>query len=181
MISSGVVEGFSGKAKLTGRKAHGLRSPQGIAIAMFHPMGYPARAENIPPILLRRLFQKAVSATEKRAPKLQKPRLVRLEQHACQPGIAQWADVTAEDYGGPTQVCEQAPHDRTQHDCIESTQSCIVACESTSQFHPVLPSPWPATREQDHKVAARVAVGFRRVGWVGWVGCHRGGSIKPAL
>jgi len=27
MISSGVVEGFSGKAKLTGRKAYGLRTP----------------------------------------------------------------------------------------------------------------------------------------------------------
>jgi len=39
MISSGVVEGFSGKAKLTGRKAYGLRTPQGIAIDLFHPMG----------------------------------------------------------------------------------------------------------------------------------------------
>jgi len=38
MISSGVVEEFSGKAKLTGRKAYGLKTPQGIAIAMFHPM-----------------------------------------------------------------------------------------------------------------------------------------------
>ena len=40
MIPSGVDEGFSGKAKLTGRKAYGLRTPQGIAIALFHPMGY---------------------------------------------------------------------------------------------------------------------------------------------
>ena len=40
MISSGVDEGFNGKAKLTRRKAHGLRTPQGIAIAMFHPMSY---------------------------------------------------------------------------------------------------------------------------------------------
>jgi len=40
MISSGVVEGFSGKAKPTGRKAYGSRTPQGIEIAMFHPMGY---------------------------------------------------------------------------------------------------------------------------------------------
>jgi len=40
MISSGVVEGLSGKAKLTGRKAYGLRTPQGIETAMFHPMGY---------------------------------------------------------------------------------------------------------------------------------------------
>ena len=38
VISSGVVEGFSGKAKLTGRKAYGLRTPQGIEIALFHPM-----------------------------------------------------------------------------------------------------------------------------------------------
>jgi len=30
MISSGVDEGFSGKAKLTGRKAYGLRTPHGI-------------------------------------------------------------------------------------------------------------------------------------------------------
>jgi len=45
VISSGVVEGFSGKAKLTGRKAYGLRTPQGIEIAMFHPMAkpYPSR------------------------------------------------------------------------------------------------------------------------------------------
>ena len=41
MISSGVVEGFSGKAKMTGRKASGLRTPQGIEIALFHPMGKP--------------------------------------------------------------------------------------------------------------------------------------------
>jgi len=40
MISSGVDEGFSGKAKLTGRKVYGLRTPQGIEIALFHPMGY---------------------------------------------------------------------------------------------------------------------------------------------
>ena len=40
MISSGVVEGFSGKAKLTARKAYGLRTPQGLEIALFHPMGY---------------------------------------------------------------------------------------------------------------------------------------------
>jgi len=39
MISSGVVEGRSGKAKLTGRKAYGSRTPQGIAITLFHVMG----------------------------------------------------------------------------------------------------------------------------------------------
>jgi len=40
MISSGVDEDFSGKAKLTGRKAYGLRTPQGLEIALFHPIGY---------------------------------------------------------------------------------------------------------------------------------------------
>ena len=40
VISSGVVEGFNGKAKLTGRKAYGVRTLQGLEIAMFHPMGY---------------------------------------------------------------------------------------------------------------------------------------------
>jgi len=42
MISAGVVEGFSGKAKLTARKAYGLRTPQGIEFALFYPM------ENLP-------------------------------------------------------------------------------------------------------------------------------------
>jgi len=54
MISSGVDEGFSGKAKLTGRKAYGSRTPQGIKIALLHVMGYPTRAETYPQILLRR-------------------------------------------------------------------------------------------------------------------------------
>jgi len=40
VISSGVVKEFSGKAKLTGRKAYGLRTPQGLEIALFHRMGY---------------------------------------------------------------------------------------------------------------------------------------------
>jgi len=40
MISSGVVEGFSGRAKLTGKKAYELRTPQGIEIGLFHPMGH---------------------------------------------------------------------------------------------------------------------------------------------
>ena len=61
MISSGVVEEFSGKAKLTARKAYGLRTPQGIEIAMLHVMGYPARAENIPPILPGSLLRRAAS------------------------------------------------------------------------------------------------------------------------
>ena len=45
-----------GKAKLTARKAYGLRTPQGIEIVLFHPMRNPARAENIPHILLRMTF-----------------------------------------------------------------------------------------------------------------------------
>jgi hypothetical protein len=35
-ISSGVVEGFNGKVKLTTRKAFGFRTAQGIEIALFH-------------------------------------------------------------------------------------------------------------------------------------------------
>jgi transposase len=38
-ISSGVVEGFNGKAKLTTRKAFGFRTPQGIEIALYHVLG----------------------------------------------------------------------------------------------------------------------------------------------
>jgi len=38
MISSSVDEGFNGKAKLTTRKAYGLKTPQGIELALFHPM-----------------------------------------------------------------------------------------------------------------------------------------------
>ena len=38
-ISSGVVEGFNGKAKLTTRKAYGFRTAQGIEFALFHTMG----------------------------------------------------------------------------------------------------------------------------------------------
>ena len=44
MVSSGVDEGFSGKAKLTARKAYGLKTPQGIEIPLFHGIGNPARA-----------------------------------------------------------------------------------------------------------------------------------------
>jgi len=39
VISSDVVEGLNGKAKLTCRKAYGETTPQGITIALFHPMG----------------------------------------------------------------------------------------------------------------------------------------------
>jgi len=39
VISSGVVEELNGKAKLTCRKAYGLRTPQDIEIALFPPMG----------------------------------------------------------------------------------------------------------------------------------------------
>jgi transposase len=38
-ISSGVVESFNGKAKLTIRKAYGLRTTEGIKIALFHTLG----------------------------------------------------------------------------------------------------------------------------------------------
>jgi transposase len=38
-ISSGVVERFNGKAKLTTRKAFGFRTPKGIEIALFHVIG----------------------------------------------------------------------------------------------------------------------------------------------
>lgn len=38
-ISTGVFEGFNGKAKLTNRTAYGLRTPQGIGFALFHVMG----------------------------------------------------------------------------------------------------------------------------------------------
>ncbi|MBM4021376.1 MAG: transposase [Planctomycetes bacterium] len=38
-ISSGVVEGFSGTAKLTTSTAFGFRTPQGIEIALFHVLG----------------------------------------------------------------------------------------------------------------------------------------------
>ena len=38
-ISSGTVEGFNNKAKLTIRKAYGFRTEQGIQIALFHALG----------------------------------------------------------------------------------------------------------------------------------------------
>ena len=38
-ISSGVVEGFNNKAKLTIRKSYGFRTEQGIKIALFHALG----------------------------------------------------------------------------------------------------------------------------------------------
>ena len=38
-ISSGVVEGFNGKTKLTIRKAYGPKTPEGIKIALFHTLG----------------------------------------------------------------------------------------------------------------------------------------------
>jgi len=38
-ISSGVVEGFHNKAKLTMRKSYGFRTEQGIEIALFHALG----------------------------------------------------------------------------------------------------------------------------------------------
>jgi len=38
-ISSGIVEGFNNKAKLTMRKAYGFRSSEGIEIALYHQLG----------------------------------------------------------------------------------------------------------------------------------------------
>jgi transposase len=38
-ISSGVVEGFKARAKLTTRKAFGFTTPRGIEIALFHALG----------------------------------------------------------------------------------------------------------------------------------------------
>jgi len=38
-ISSGSVEGFNNKAKLTMRKAYGFRTPKAIEIALFHTLG----------------------------------------------------------------------------------------------------------------------------------------------
>ena len=38
MISSGDDEGLNGKAKLTAKKAYGLRTPQVFEIALFQPM-----------------------------------------------------------------------------------------------------------------------------------------------
>ena len=38
-ISSGIVEGFNNKAKLTMRKAYGFRTSQGIEIALYHQLG----------------------------------------------------------------------------------------------------------------------------------------------
>lgn len=38
-LSSGVVEGFNGKAKLTSRKAFGFRTYHGVEIALYHALG----------------------------------------------------------------------------------------------------------------------------------------------
>ena len=38
-ISSGTVEGFNNKAKLTMRKAYGFRTENAIEIALFHSLG----------------------------------------------------------------------------------------------------------------------------------------------
>jgi transposase len=38
-VSSGVVEGFNNKAKLTMRRSYGFRTEQGIEIALFHALG----------------------------------------------------------------------------------------------------------------------------------------------
>jgi len=38
-ISSGIVEGFNNKAKLSIRKAYGFRTFHGMEIALFHTLG----------------------------------------------------------------------------------------------------------------------------------------------
>jgi hypothetical protein len=38
-LSSGVVEGFSAKAKLTTRKAYGFRTYHGLEVALYHALG----------------------------------------------------------------------------------------------------------------------------------------------
>ena len=38
-LSSGVVEGFNAKAKLTTRKAYGFRTYHGLEVALYHTLG----------------------------------------------------------------------------------------------------------------------------------------------
>jgi hypothetical protein len=38
-LSSGVVEGFDAKAKLTTRKAYGFRTYHGLEVALYHALG----------------------------------------------------------------------------------------------------------------------------------------------
>ena len=38
-LSSGVVEGFNAKAKLTTRKAYGFRTYHGLEVALYHALG----------------------------------------------------------------------------------------------------------------------------------------------
>ena len=38
-ISSGAVEGFNNKAKLTMRKAYGFRTPRALELALYHTLG----------------------------------------------------------------------------------------------------------------------------------------------
>ena len=47
-LSSGVVEGFNPKAKLTTRKAYGFRTYHGLEVASYHTLGALPRAEALP-------------------------------------------------------------------------------------------------------------------------------------
>jgi transposase len=38
-LSSGIVEGFNGKAKLTMKKAFGFRTDRAIEVALYHTLG----------------------------------------------------------------------------------------------------------------------------------------------
>ena len=40
-LSSGVVEGFNAKAKLTTRKVYGFRTYHGLEVALYHTLGAP--------------------------------------------------------------------------------------------------------------------------------------------
>ena len=55
---------------------------------MLHVIGYPARAENIPPILLRSLLQRAVSANGKKGNKTAKAELAGINCLLHQPEAA---------------------------------------------------------------------------------------------
>lgn len=58
-LSSGVVEGFNAKAKLTTRKAYGFRTYHGLEVALYHTLGAlpePKFTHRFPQIFLRRPF-----------------------------------------------------------------------------------------------------------------------------
>src|SRR5690606_1560059 len=54
-FSSGIVEGFNNKAKLTTRKSYGFRTYHGAEIALYHALGGAACSKKSPRIFLTRL------------------------------------------------------------------------------------------------------------------------------